>query len=271
MKYVYDEKIKNISENKKKLVENIIVEQLSVHFDLSCEYLETVSFVLPDYFEDNVAALAKPKNKTIFLNFYSLLNVVENNYSAESEEYKSVINTLFHEYIHLQNHYEDLVVYNQYIDNMDAPNYIKCSISTLMDEYVATYKSGKILFADNEIHKKLPLMCDVISKYKGKRKSRLYWDVISNLGIGIAQDTLILEKEGTSQYCKDVNAKEMVEYKELILRIRHSLIEFFVTEKYECLDELKLCAEEMCEIFGMDKQFLEEIDNFTNLRENVRW
>lgn len=264
MEYKYDERIDNVSQEKKNAVESEISRVLRKYFDLSDGYLETIKFVMEDFFDENVAALVEPKNKIIFLDFYSFYNVIEQKYPRLSEEYRDVFNSILHEYIHLLNYYLDLKLYNQYIEKMDVSNYVKCSIQTLIDEYAATYKSGRIMYAKNSIHKILPSMCKYISEYKGKREIRLYWNVIQNLGIGIAHDVLVQEREGVSYYCQDVNKNEVVEYKDLILRIRQTLIEFQSSGKFVLLDALKDCVEELCGIFGMDKKYLKEIDNYAN-------
>lgn len=262
MVFVYDENVNVIDEQIKNTVESEIKKVLKSNFDVHTGYLETIKFVTQDFFDSNVAALVEPKNKIIYLNYESFAQVFERKLTDSSDEYCNVINSLLHEYIHLINHYEDLLVCSQYVENMDVSKSVKCSIITLVDEYFATYRSGEKLFSKNEINKILPSMCKYISQYKGKRESPLYWQVISNLGIGIAYDTLVLKQQGVSQYCIDVDHEEVIPYKNLILRIRYCLIEFYSSGKLQLLDDLRLCVEELCEIFGMDKQFLKDIDEY---------
>lgn len=49
--------------------------------------------------QPNVMALVEPKNKTIYLDFYSFYNIIEQKCPRVSEEYRSVFNSVLHEYI----------------------------------------------------------------------------------------------------------------------------------------------------------------------------
>jgi len=100
----------------------------------------------------------------------------------------TAVNIILHKDAHLLNHYLRLKEVKEYISNLEISGYEKCTIDPLIDKYTATYESGKLVFAENEVNKILPSMCEYISKYRGKRESDLYWIVIRNLGIVIVHD-----------------------------------------------------------------------------------
>ena len=261
MQFVYDEMKQNISKEIKNAIENRVIKLLNEYFDLSKGYLERIQFVSTNFFNNNVAAVAEPANRLIILNFDDWMQVVENNYSDIHEEYRSVANTLLHEYVHLENYYHDLLGYMEYINKQGTDAVINIALNILVDEYIATYRSGKFMFSKNEIHKILPSMCECVSQNRGKKDIQLFGQVLQSLAIGIAYDCLVQEREGISQVVQDTDKDEVIEYKELILGVRNILIKFEKSRKLELTETLKEYVEELCEIFGMDRMYRLRLGN----------
>lgn len=238
-----------------------ICKILSQYYDLSENLLDVIKLEEASFFKNDIAAIAEAKDKTIHFNYYTFEKINNGEIQEGSDEYTAAVNTVLHEYAHLVNHYLRLKEVKEYISNLDISGYEKCTIDTLIDEYTATYESGKLVFAKNEVNKVLPSMCEYISKYRGKRESKLYWSVISNLGIGIAHDTLLVERGEKSQYEKDLNCDSVLEYKEGLEKIQKALNNFSINNYAETISSLAECTSWLCDIFGLDKKILWKIDH----------
>ena len=264
MKFLYNIGHRRLDKDAK--IEAVIQKFLKDVFGQKYYYLKIIEF-LPkssECFACQVEGVAIPKEKKIRLKYESFIDAY--NEKSNTIDNQEVLGTLVHEMQHLINNEQYSTLFSLIKDSTDL-GYVKCGMSNLLDECLASYWAFKIV-PDSfsgilEYISKIP---EDVFKKKANPYS-LYLNIIIIIGNFIGETKAIYENSGVDEWsrrCQNIKDNQFLH----ILQLAKDAIES-MEQPEEYLQKGRNVTIELLKYVGADFEFLKGVDEIEKQRSKI--